>query len=72
MPRFLSLLYHLTAMRPCASTLPSMPKVSHLFKMGLLMLQISQDGCEHSNELIQADQSLVITQEALGSGITFN
>lgn len=36
------------------------------------MLQTSQDGCEHSNELIQADQSLVNTQEALGSGITFN
>lgn len=36
------------------------------------MLQISQDGCEHSNELIQAYQTLANTQEALGSCITFN
>lgn len=69
--RLSSLLHHLTAVRSCASALTSMPQVPHLFKIGLLMLQISQDGCEHSNELIQADQSLANNQEALGC-ITFN
>lgn len=47
------------------------PQPLPLCKMGIWMLHISQDHCEHSSELIQ-DQSLVNTQEALRSCIIFS